>query len=116
METVSEQEAARPWAVALHLSLLAGFLVPYAGFVAPILIWQLKKDDLPSLDAHGRAAANWLLTFLVFNVVSLLLVFVLIGIPLLWVLAILGVAFPIVAAIKAGDGRVWHYPGSMTLI
>jgi uncharacterized Tic20 family protein len=35
-------------------SLLAGFLIPLARLVVPILIWQLKKDDLPRLDAHGR--------------------------------------------------------------
>jgi uncharacterized Tic20 family protein len=105
----------RSWAVALHLSLLAGYIVPLAGFVAPMLIWQIKKDELPGLDAHGRAAANWIVSHLLYALVGGLLVFVLIGIPILFVLAIISVAYPIIGAIKAADGRCWHYAGSMPM-
>src|SRR6516164_8926161 len=44
------------WAMALHLSQLAHFvvIVPFAGFIAPILIWQLKKGEFPGLDVHGK--------------------------------------------------------------
>jgi uncharacterized Tic20 family protein len=44
----------RTWAMFLHLSQLANLLLPLAGLVAPILIWQLKKDQLPALDQQGK--------------------------------------------------------------
>ncbi len=110
---MSSQET-RQWAMALHLSLLAGYIVPLAGFVAPIVIWQVKKRDMPELDLHGRIVANWMVSLLIYVVLSLLLIFVLIGIPLLWALGIISVVFPIVGAIKASQGELWRYPGSVT--
>jgi len=85
-------------------------VVPIAGVVVPILIWQLKKADLPELDVHGKNAANWMISALIYAVSGVILTFVIIGGPLLIVLGVLGVVFPIIAAIKANNGEVWQYP------
>lgn len=105
----------RKWAMILHLSQFSGYLVPLAGFVVPIVIWQMKKDELPGLDAHGRVVANWMISMVIYVAVSTLLILVLIGIPMLWALGVLAVVFPIVGAIKAGDGKVWNYPMSLRI-
>ncbi len=52
----------RKWAFILHMSVLAGFALPPAGFIAPIVIWQLKKNELPGIDAHGKNAVNWIIS------------------------------------------------------
>jgi uncharacterized protein len=104
---------AKQWAMWLHLSLLAGILIPGAGFIAPIVIWQIKKDDLPMLDAHGKMAVNWLISSLIYGAICFLLSFVLIGIPLLVILGILSIVFPIIGGIKANEGILWKYPLSM---
>ena len=104
----------RQWALVLHLSLLAGFLIPLAGMVAPIIIWQLKKEEVPGLDAHGKVVANWIISSIIYGGVSVLLIFVLIGIPLILLLCLVGVIFPIIGGIKASDGEVWKYPMSIT--
>lgn len=105
-----EEISARQWGLVIHLSVLAGYIVPLAGFVTPVVLWQLKKHDHPMIDAHGKNVANWLLSLLIYGTVAFLLVFVLIGIPLLWVLGILNIVFAIVGGIKANDGVVWAYP------
>jgi len=104
------KQQTRQWALFLHLSVLAGFVLPLAGVVVPILIWQLKKADLPELDVHGKNAANWMISALIYAVAGVILTFVIIGGPLLIVLGVLGVVFPIIAAIKANNGEVWQYP------
>ena len=109
----SADQETRMWAMLLHLSVFAGYAVPIAGLVAPIVIWQVKKTDLPEIDLHGRNVVNWIISMMLYVVVSGLLVFLLIGIPLLIVLGIVGVAFPIIGAIKANDGEVWSYPLSI---
>ena len=43
-------------------------------------------------------------------VLSAALCLLLIGFFLLWVLGILAVVFPIIAALKARDGELWDYP------
>ncbi len=98
------------WTVGLHLSQFAGYVVPLAGFVIPIVIWQVVKDDHPEIDEHGRTVANWIISHLLYIVASALLSFVGVGIPLLIVLAILGVVFPIIGAIRASQGVCWSYP------
>lgn len=110
--TSSELET-RQWAMFLHLSLLAGLLVPGAGFVLPIVLWQIKKDELPGIDAHGKVVANWLISALIYGVASGILCFLLVGIPLLAILGLLSLIFPIIGGIKANEGIVWKYPLSI---
>ena len=112
----SSQQQVGQWALFLHLSLLAGHLVPLAGWVAPILIWQLKKEEMPALDAHGKVVVNWILSGLIYLTVCIILVFVVIGIPLLIVLMLLGTIFPIIGGIKASNGIVWEYPLSIRFL
>lgn len=94
----------------LHLSQLANLLIPPVGIVAPILIWQMNKDKIPALDAHGKMVTNWLISSFIYGVVSVILVFFIVGIFLLIALGILGIVFPIIGGIKANNGELWEYP------
>lgn len=107
---------ARLWAMILHLSVLAGFVVPLAGLIAPIVIWQLKKGDLPEIDVHGKIVVNWIISAIIYGAVSYVLTFVLIGFLLLIALAVLAVIFPILGAIKAYNGEIWRYPLSIQFL
>lgn len=100
----------RQMALLLHLSQLTGYVLPVLGYVAPILIWQLKKNDLPGLDAHGKNAANWILSEIIYLAVSAVLCLILIGFPLFIAVLIMGTVFPIIAAVKGNNGEVWKYP------
>jgi uncharacterized Tic20 family protein len=106
----SQEQQTRRWAFFLHLSVLAGFVVPLAGLVVPIMIWQLKKEELPAIDVHGKNALNWILSQILYAVVCVLLAFAVVGIPLLIALGAVGIVFPIIAAIKANNGEIWKYP------
>ena len=96
--------------VALHLSQFAGYAAPLAGFVVPIVIWQVAKDEHPEIDEHGRMVANWIISHLLYVLISALLTIVGVGIPLLIVLAILGIVFPLIGAVRAAEGTCWKYP------
>lgn len=98
------------WAMLIHLSIFSGYLVPFAGLVVPILIWQLKKNEFPSIDAHGKMVMNFILSMLIYGVICFALCFVFIGFPLLFALSIAGIVLPIIGAIKANDGILWNYP------
>ncbi len=113
---VSKDVQTRQWATFLHLSLLAGLLVPLAGLIVPIVIWQLKKEELPGLDVHGKVVTNWIISAIIYGIVSCLLIIVLIGIPLLLALLVVAIVFPIIGAIKANEGVVWKYPLSITFL
>jgi len=111
MET---DEQTRQWAMLLHLSQFAGYVLPLAGLVVPIIIWQVQKQEMPALDIHGKIVANSIVSQIIYGVVFLLLCLVVIGFPLLVARAVLSLAFPIIGALKANQGLAWKYPFSIT--
>jgi len=94
----------------IHFSVFAGYIAPLAGLIVPIVLWQIKKDELPSVDAHGKMVLNFILSVILYGVIGFVLTFVLIGIPLLIALSIACVVFPIIGGIKANAGELWQYP------
>jgi len=108
-----EQKELTLWATLLHLSLLAGLIIPFGGLVVPVVIYLVKKDDVPGLQPHWHVVVNWLLSAIIYAVISFILMLVLIGFVLIWALGLLALIFPIIGAIKANDGEVWEYPLSI---
>ena len=53
---------------------------------------------------------NWLISSLIYWVVSIILCIVLIGILGVIALAVMSVVFPIIGGIKANNGELWDYP------
>ncbi len=70
---------ARTWGLFLHLSQLLNFMVPIAGIIVPIVIWQLKKNEFPELDAHGKIVLNWMISALIYAAVGTILTFFIVG-------------------------------------
>ena len=102
------------WALILHLSLLAGLVIPLGGLLVPIVIYLLKKDDLPGLEPHWHIVINWIISLLIYAFISTILIFAFgLGILLLWILSLLALIFPIIGGIKANDGIAWPYPLSI---
>ena len=115
-EAPDDTPAVRQMAMLLHLSQLAGFIVPFAGLALPIIIWQIKKDEMPAIDAHGKMVTNWIISVLIYGTISAVLILVLVGIPLLMLVALLGIIFPIIGAIRANNGELWTYPLTIRFI
>lgn len=112
----SAESETRTWALVLHLSLLSGLVVPLAGLIVPIVIYVIKKESLPGLVPHGHVVFNWIISVLIYAIISFVLIIVGIGILLLAVLAILSIVFPIIGGIKASEGEVWPYPLSIPIL
>ncbi len=110
------EQQARQWALFLHLSQLAGYIIPLLGLIAPIIIWQIKKEEYPILDEHGKVVVNWIISELIYAAIGFVLMFVVIGIPILAVLGVLAIVFPIIGGIKANNGELWHYPMTINII
>lgn len=107
-----------------HLSALAGLLgIPFANVLGPLIIWQIKKNEIPSVEIHGKAAVNFQLTVLIAALVTVAaafaLTFICIGFVLYFValgIGICGMIFAIIAGVKANEGQEYKYPYSLDLI
>ncbi len=107
---------ARQWAMFIHFSLLAGFIIPFGGLIVPIILWQMKKDDMPSIVPHAHVVLNWIINALIYSVICFILMFIVIGVFGFFALAIVTVVFAIIGGIKANDGEVWEYPGTFVKV
>ena len=94
----------------LHLSQLLSLVIPVAGIIVPIVLWQSKKTEIPAIDAHGKMIINWFLSALIYLAASLVLTIILIGILGFIAVGIMSIVFPIIGAIKANNGELWEYP------
>jgi uncharacterized Tic20 family protein len=104
---------ARMWAMFCHLAGLAGFVIPVilSGIIAPLIVWQIKKDEHPFIDANGKEALNFQISIGIYALVSALLIPVFcIGAFLLAAVGIFDLVFIIIAALKANNGEPYRYP------
>ena len=101
------------WGMFIHLSQFCGYLIPLAGLIVPIVLWQIKKGDSEVIDRHGRIVANWIISELIYGAIGFLLCMIVIGVPLLFILGVIAIAFPVIGGIKAKSGEVWPYPLSI---
>jgi len=103
----------RMWAMFCHLAGLAGFIpmTPVFGSViAPLIIWQIKKDEFEFVDEHGKEALNFQISILIYALVAGLLCFVCVGFVLLPAVYIFDLIFLLIAAVKSNNGEHYRYP------
>jgi uncharacterized protein len=115
----------RGWGVGAHLAGLGAGLATAAifGWVGPLIVWLIKRDEHPFTDHHAKEALNFQLTVLVWLAAGALLTIpavivgvLTLGLGLLLIGAIVLAAvvawfvFPIMAAIKASNGEGYRYP------
>ncbi len=105
-----QDKDARKWAMFTHLSAYSGFIVPFGGLIAPLVIWLLKKDEFHLVDINGREALNFRISMYIYTLISVILIFVLVGFVLLAVLFLIDLIIPLVAGLKANDGEKYRYP------
>lgn len=104
------------WGMLCHLLAFSGYMIPFGSVLDPLVIWMIKKDEMPFVEDQGKESLNFQLTMLIAVIVSGILVFVLIGIPMLAVLIIFQIVVIIVASIKANEGVKYRYPYTIRFI
>jgi uncharacterized protein len=104
------------WAMLCHLSALAMLVFPLGNVIGPLIVWLLKKDEMPLVDREGKESLNFQITISLFALVAGLLTFILIGLPLLLLIGLVNLVFIILASLEASNGRPYTYPFNLRLI
>ena len=111
------------WAMFCHLAGLAGFVIPVvlSGIIAPLIVWQVKKDEHPFIDEHGKEALNFQLSIAMYAMIGVALCFITcVGVVLIpfvvGAVYLVSLIFLIIAAIKANNGEHYRYPLSIRFI
>lgn len=112
----SPSPESRQWGMFAHLSALIGFVIPFGNILGPLIIWQMKKNEMPFVDDQGKEALNFQITIFIAMVVCIVLTFVLIGLLLIPIVGLAWLIFSIIAGIKANEGVAYRYPMTLRLI
>jgi uncharacterized Tic20 family protein len=105
-----ENREERMWAMFCHLSGLAGFIFPFGNIIAPLVIWLVKKEEYELVNDQGKEALNFQISMTIYILASVILIFLVIGIPLLIILGLFSLIVVIIASIKANEGEKYRYP------
>ncbi len=103
-------ETERNWAMLCHLSALAGFFFPFGAIIGPLVCWLSRRDESVWVYVNGRNSLNFQLSMLLYLVLTIPLLFIIIGIPIMVFLGILKVICVIIASVKASKGEPFKYP------
>ena len=106
----------KQWALFAHLSALIGFIIPFGSIIGPLIIWQIKKNEMPFVDDQGKEALNFQITMAIAVLVCIVLMVVLIGFLLIWIVGLLDLIFIIIAALAANSGQAYRYPITLRLV
>ena len=106
----------RTWGMLCHLTAFSGFIIPFGNVLGPLIIWLIKKDEMPFVDDQGKESINFQITILIAFFISFALMFILIGFALMGVLAVFQIVMLIIASMKANEGVYYRYPYAIRLI
>lgn len=95
------------------MAILSHVLTLVAGFIAPLVIYLIKKDESAFIREHAKESLNFQIS--VFIIIVALFITV-IGILLVWIVGIAALVFVVLATMKASEGKLYRYPFTIRLI
>lgn len=99
-----------------NMAMLTYILAIFTGFIGPLIIWLMKKDQSAFLNDQGKEVLNWSITVVLAYIVCIILMFVIIGIFLMPILLLCHLIFTIMGAVKVSKGIAYRYPFALRLL
>jgi len=91
-----------------NMAMLCHLLAIFTSFIAPLIIWLIKKETDPFVDRHGKEALNFQIFIVIAFAISTIIVCLA---PFLYpIIAVFNTIFCIIASIKASKGEEYRYP------
>lgn len=114
--TEGPDKDARTMGMLCHLAALAGYMIPLGNVIGPLIVWLIKKDEVPFVDDQGKEAVNFQITVTIAIVLCVVVGVATCGIgffitaPVMAAIGIVSLIFTIIAAVKANEGNYYRYP------
>ena len=111
----------RTWGILCHVASIAGFVVPFGNIFGPLIIWLIKKEEDPYIDAQGKESLNFQISITIYGAILFVLFVIAFLISpnfsfvlFVW-LALLGflgtvVILVILGSVQASKGNIYKYP------
>ena len=135
------EQNVRTWAMLCHLSALAGLIFWLGNIIGPLLVWQIKKSELPEIDPYGKEAVNFQITITIINIAADIILLGFIGATwgfgfrnyhwgsplamlgggfglssIIFLINLAGWILAVIAGLKANNGEFYKYPFALRFI
>ncbi len=111
-----EQPLYTPTSDERTMAILSHVLCFVASFLAPLIIYIVKKDESKFVAEHAKESLNFQISLIIYSIIACILIIVLVGILLLWALSVMALILIIIATIRASEGKIYRYPFCIRLI
>lgn len=111
-----ETPAITPTSDEKTMAILSHILCLVAGFIAPLVIYLIKKDESAYVREHAKESLNFQITLFILYIICWVLAFILIGLLLMVLLGIAALVLIIIATIKASENKMYRYPLNFRII
>ncbi|MBT8253172.1 MAG: DUF4870 domain-containing protein [Flavobacteriaceae bacterium] len=103
--------------VLTHLSQLITLVIGFGSLILPLILWLTNRDKVYQMDENGKNILNFQISIFIYMLLCIpMILFFGLGLIGLIILGIIAFVFPIVNAIKAGNGENPKYPLSLSFI
>ncbi|MGJ8677523.1 MAG: DUF4870 domain-containing protein [Akkermansiaceae bacterium] len=117
IDSIETSKEEKTWAMFAHLSSFLGWIgLPLANIIAPLVIWQIKKDEMPFAAAQAKECLNFQISMTIYALICGVLCIIIIGFFGLAALFITDIILTIIASIKANEGVHYRYPMTIRFI
>ena len=106
---------AKMWAMLVHISALVAYFIAVP-ILGPLIIWLMKKNEMPFVDDQGKEALNFHITLYIVLALAAMTFCIGIGLIVFPIVVVGSVVLIIIAAVKANDGIAYRYPFTLRLI
>lgn len=128
----------RTWSMLCHISALAGLFFSLGNVLGPLLVWQIKKNELPEIESHGKEALNFQLTILIINIIASIIIAGILGYGfgfghfwrspfymlgggfglgiIISIINLVAWVLAVIAGLRANNGEPYKYPFSIRFI
>lgn len=115
MESLDIQDQ-EPTSDERNLALLSHIGTWFGGFIVPLIIWLMKKEESTFISEHARESLNFQISLLIYFVTAMVLIFIIVGFFLLLALGLFSVIATIMATVAASSGKPFRYPLCIRLV
>lgn len=126
------EQQVRTWSMLCHLAALSTLIFSLGLVLGPLLVWQIKKNELPEIDAHGKEAVNFQLTIVLINIILWIIIggftsfYWMVRSPFMFgywgfgiIIGIVNIAalvLAVIAGLRANSGGFYRYPFAIRFI
>ena len=127
-QSAQPSEEQKGWAMACHLAAFAGLVFPFGNIIGPLIVWLVKKDQMPLVNDQGKQSLNFQISLSIVGIAVAVIGGILHFVPIIgWIVAglvylaalavgIYALVLVIMASTKAKEGVSFRYPISLKII